>query len=57
LGQPAKDFLLEHPRSQGIDLEDGLRRTLNQLNAALAPFFTKQATAIIMEMIRNHVYG
>lgn len=57
LGQPAKDSLLEHLRSQGIDLDDGSQRTLNQLNAALEPIFSKEATVIIMEMIWNFLDG
>jgi len=41
LGQAAKDSLLTHLRSQGIDLDDGSQRTLNQLNAALEPIFSR----------------
>lgn len=41
LGQPAKDSLLVHLRSGGIDLDDGSQRTLNQLNAALESIFSK----------------
>jgi hypothetical protein len=40
LGSGAKDSLLEHLRSQGINLNDGSQRTLNQLNAALDPIFS-----------------
>jgi hypothetical protein len=53
LGQPAKDSLLVHLRSQGIDLDDGSQRTLNQLNAALEPIFSKEATVLIMEVVWN----
>jgi hypothetical protein len=53
LGQPAKDSLLDHLRSQGINLDDGSQRTLNQLTAALEPIFSKEATVLVMEMIWN----
>nr|AFK24822.1 hypothetical protein Josef01_02j05_33 [uncultured archaeon] len=51
LGQEAKDALLAHLRSGGINLGDGSQRTLNDLNAALESIFSKDATAFIMEMI------
>jgi hypothetical protein len=41
--------------SEGIDLNDGSQRTLNQLNAALEPIFSKEATSLIMEMIWNYL--
>ena len=40
-------------RSQGIDLDDGSQRMLNQLNAALELIFSKEATILIMEAIWN----
>ena len=53
LGQPAKDSLLDHLRSQGVNLDDGSQRTLNQLSAALEPIFSKEATILVIEMIWN----
>ena len=53
LRRPAKDSLLVHHRSQGIDLDDGSQRMLNPLNAALEPIFSKEATVLIMEAIWN----
>jgi hypothetical protein len=55
LGRDAKDSLFEHLRSRGIDLDDGSQRTLNQINAALEPIFSKEAAALIMEMIWNYL--
>lgn len=55
LGDPVKESLLAHLRSQGIDLDDGSQRTLNQINAALEPIFSKDATALIMEVIWNYL--
>jgi hypothetical protein len=51
LGQEAKDALLAHLRSMGIDLGDGSQRTLNDLNAALESVFSKEATTFIMELV------
>jgi hypothetical protein len=53
LGNDAKDSLLDHLRSKGINLDDGSQRTLNQINATLEPIFSKEAAVLIMEMIWN----
>ena len=52
-GQPAKDSLFVNLRSRGINLDDGSQRTLNHLNAALEPIFSKEATVLLMEAIWN----
>jgi hypothetical protein len=55
LGRDTKDSLIQHLHSEGIDLNDGSQRTLNQLNAALEPIFSKEATSLIMEMIWDYL--
>ncbi len=55
LGKDAKNSLLAHLQSQGINLEDESQHTLNQLMAALKPIFPKDAADLVMEMVWNHL--
>lgn len=53
LGSDARNSLIDHLRSKGINLSDGSQLTLNEINAALVPIFSSEAAALLMEMIWN----
>jgi hypothetical protein len=55
LGPEAREALFTHLHDKGIDLGNGSDYTLGQLGNAMESIFSKEATALIMEMVWNYL--
>ena len=51
LANDAEDSLFAYLQFRSINLDNGSKHTLNQLVAALEPIFSKEAIALVMEMV------